>query len=71
MFNRALQVKVIKSKKEEPLTPTQTDVSFETKVAVLGYYVEKAVAKVGTAAITYVVLDTVRQVMVAKASRRI
>lgn len=70
MFNRQLQVKLIKSKKEDAAKASQTDHTYEGKGAIFGYYLERAIDKAGRAAITYIVLDTVRQVMVARIQKQ-
>lgn len=66
MFNRTLHVKLVKTKKETPVTSVQ-EISLEGKVAIIGHYAERAVKKAGQAIVAYVVVDTLRQVIVAKA----
>lgn len=69
MFNRALQVKVIKSNKKDEPQADQTDATYEGKVAIVGHFVERAIKRIGITVITYVVVDTIRQVMVAQANQ--
>jgi len=69
MFNRALQVKLVKSKKEQAqLTPP--DISLEQKANIIGYYAERIAMKAGAVALSYVVVDTIRQVVVARALKK-
>lgn len=68
MFNRALQVKMVKTEKETTTQPNPEDV-LEKKLAVISRSFENMALKVGKAVIAYVVADTVRQILVAKATR--
>jgi hypothetical protein len=70
MFNREIQVRVVKAKKQEKQPPAEADISLEGKVAIIGYYTEKGIRKVGQAVIGYVVVDTLRQILIAKALKR-
>lgn len=67
MLNRKLEVKMVKSNKTESQDPAQPEPSLEEKVATIGYYAERIVKKAGQAALAYVAIDTIRQVVVAKA----
>lgn len=67
MFNRKLEVKMVKSNKEEA-TPAENTNKLQL-VSAIGYQFERIVNKAGRAALTYVVLDTVRQVLVARAEK--
>ncbi len=69
MFNRAFQVRMVKNDKDETDPPNQTDKHLEGKAAIIGFHLERAVAKIGGAVIVYVAVDTVRQVMVIKARK--
>lgn len=69
MFNRTLQVKMVKTPKETQPVSVQ-EISLEGKVAIIGHYAERALKKAGQIAISYVVVDTLRQVIVAKALKR-
>lgn len=69
MFSRELQVKMVKKNKKAPVTPDQSDTELQGKTAIVGFVLERVVEKVGNAVISYVVLDTIRQVLVARASR--
>jgi len=69
MFNRALQVKMVKNEKQE-LTPEDKQVAFATVVGVISDNVENLTKKVIGGVVLYITLDTVRQVMVARATRR-
>jgi hypothetical protein len=65
MFKRHIQVKLVKT--SGGLTQTNQDVSLEGKVAIIGHYATGVIQTVGKALIAYVVVDTLRQVLVAKA----
>ncbi len=69
MLNRALQVKMVKNEKNSTPQPDQTDEQFEGKVAIIGAHLLTAIEKIGKAAVVYVLVDTVRQVAVARASK--
>lgn len=69
MFNRTLQVKMVKIDKDPPADPGHYDVTLEGKAAVLGHYSERIIDKIGSAVVSYIVLDTIRQVFVARAKR--
>ena len=69
MFNRALQVKMVKNEKKE-LTPEDKQEAFATVVGVISESVENLTKKVIGGVVLYITLDTVRQVMVARANRR-
>lgn len=67
MFNRALEMKLVKKNKNETEPSSQKDVHFEGKAAIIGYYFERCIKKAGSIALAYVLLDTGRQVLIAKA----
>jgi hypothetical protein len=69
MLNRAIQVKLVKKDKKETTAPGQIDVTLEGKVAIVGHYLGEIVEKIGGAVITYVLVDTFRQVLVARAQK--
>lgn len=68
MFNRKLEVKVVKAKKE-PAQPSQNDVTYEGKVAIIGRTFERCITKVGAVVIFVVAADCVKQVLVEMAKR--
>lgn len=68
MFNRKLQVDVVKAKKSAPVEIEQTGPTFEEKAVIVTASVERAIKKVGFAVCAYVLLDTIRKVAVASAS---
>ncbi len=68
MRKRVLQVKMVKNEKEEPTSPDDPD-NFYKKAAFIGDYLENAFGSIGKAVLIYIAADTVRQVMVAKASK--
>lgn len=67
MFNRHIQVKLKKNDKALPYDQSVEDL--ETKLAIISEHVEKAIRKMGRAVVAYVVIDTVRQVLVAQAKK--
>ena len=69
MFNREIRVNWVKKTKEQPKSADETSQEIEGVVAHVAYTVERLAHKIGTAVICYVVVDTVRQVLVAKASK--
>jgi hypothetical protein len=69
MFNRTLQVKMVKSNKEEPTTLPQSNLDLEEAGAIVSHYFGRAFEKIVVSVIAYVVVDTIRQVMIARANR--
>lgn len=69
MFNRALQVKMVNTKKDETEQVETSQSYFEKRAEVISKTLDDTMKKVGMFAIGYVVIDTVRQVLVAKANR--
>lgn len=67
MFNRELQMKVVKTNKKQDTPADTTDVTIEGKVAIVTYTIDRVFRKIGIAVCAYVVLDTLRQVLVASA----
>lgn len=69
MFNRALQVKMVNTKKNEPEQVEVSESHFEKRAEVISKTLDDTVRKLGMFAIGYVVIDTFRQVMVARANK--
>ena len=70
MFNRAIQVKVVKTKQPEAAPhPLKTEPEFEKKVTIIGNTFEKTLMKVGMLAIGYIAIDTVRQMLIESAKK--
>lgn len=65
MFNRTLEVDVVKKGKAPKTESTQPEVDFEEKAKVISGIIENGIKKVGLVVCAYVVLDTVRKVAVA------
>ena len=63
MFNRVLQLRVIKANKDEPVK----EINPQDLYAHIADAAGVVVKKVALAALAYVVVDTVRQVAVARA----
>lgn len=70
MLNRTLQVKMVKNDKEELTSPIRTENTFEDKASIIGYHFERTAVKIGFGIIIYVFADTLRQVLVALATRK-
>lgn len=68
MFNRAIKLKVVKTEKKVA-TPVN-DIPVEAKYALVANLVSSGIEKIGKAAICYVLVDTLRQVAIAKASNK-
>lgn len=66
MFNRSIQVKMVKPAKDD----TVEDTSFNDKATVIAVIVESAIKKIAFTTLSYVVLDTARQVMITKAQKK-
>ena len=69
MFNRKLEVKVVKNNKKETALVAQEDL-FEKKVAVISNFLTKMFHKAAVAALAYVVLDTAREVILNKTTEK-
>lgn len=69
MLNRVIQVKLVKPKKKVEEVPETSESYFEDKAEFISNKIDGTMKKIGMFAIGYVVIDTFRQVMVAKANR--
>lgn len=69
MFNRAIQVKMVKNEKEEATASDQNDHHFEGKTAIIGEHLRHTIGTVGKLILIYIAADTVRQVAIEKAKR--
>lgn len=67
MFNRELQVKMVKAKKTNPEPVNTIDKSFEENAETVGSIIDSSVKKVGLLVIAYVVVDTARKVLIEMA----
>ena len=65
MRNRALQIDWVKKGTSQDTASDQPEIELERKVAVVTQAVERGIRKVGIVVCAYVILDTVRQVVVA------
>jgi hypothetical protein len=66
LFNRELKVDVVKKSKDEVNTP---EVAFEVKAVFVSKLIDESVQKIMTGVFAYVILDTVRKVIVASVSK--
>jgi len=69
MFNRSIQMRIVKTKKETKYEDLPADIRLEDAATIVSHHFDKAVRKVGQAIITYVIVDTIRQVIVAQATK--
>lgn len=69
MLNRVIQLKLVKRSKHENAAPSQTDTNLEGKAAIIGHYLADSIDKIGGVVLTYIILDTIRQMLVAKAQK--
>lgn len=67
MKKRALQITIVRNKKDQPPSTTEAEITLEGKAELISHYIDKYAAKVGKAVIAYVVADTLRKVIVAQA----
>lgn len=67
MFNRVLQVRMIKkATNTEPTTEDQIE-DLTEKIVVVTAFTERVIKKIAMAALAYVAVDTARQVVIARA----
>jgi hypothetical protein len=64
MFNRKLQMEIVKKTKTQPTEIADQGPQFEEKVTIVTRSVEKGIKKIAIAVCAYVLLDTFRKVMV-------
>lgn len=69
MRKRTIQVKMVKTPKDDDTSPDETDETLEGKAAIIGYYAQRIVATIGKSAVAYVVVDTLREVVIARATK--
>jgi len=67
MFNRKLQVDVVKTKKVQAKDPEVLEMTFEDKTEIIVKVAERCIKKIGYAVAAYVVLDTLRKIAVEAA----
>ena len=64
-----MQVRFVKNKKHEETPASTKETTVEGIAAIAGYTIDRGIKKIGMFCIGYVVLDTVRQVLVAQATK--
>jgi hypothetical protein len=69
MFKRELSVNLAKPAKAQPAGTGPNKAAIEKHIKQIGVVLESSIVKIGIAVCAYVVLDTARQVLVAKASK--
>ena len=69
MFNRTLQVDVVKKGTNVPATVESNDIDFESKITIVVDAVERGIMNIGLLVGAYVVLDTVRKVAIESAKK--
>lgn len=68
MLNRSLQVSMVKKGQGQESEDGTPELTFEQKTIVVSDSIERAIRKIGFAVCAYVVLDTIRQVVVKTAT---
>jgi hypothetical protein len=69
MFKRELQVKMVKPKKGEAVNPEDVESgSNDVSSSMMWYTIDKGIKRIGTTVCAFVVLDTVRKVLIELAS---
>lgn len=68
MFNRVLQVRMVKTHTQEPTGDTSENRS-DDPMLITAVVAEAMIKKVAVSVLAYVALDTVRQVLVARAQK--
>jgi hypothetical protein len=69
MFNRALQVKVIKTKKVDPEEVKADKQDFYNKTEYISFKVQKLTRSIALGVAGYIVLDTFRQAVIEQAKK--
>lgn len=69
MRHRKLEVRMVKTNENKDAQSSQYDTHIEGRVAHITFTIDRVVSRAARAALAYVVLDTLRQVMVAKANQ--
>lgn len=64
MFNRKLQVGLVKDEKNNTTASRET---FSERMGTVAYHLESVVKKIAIGVVIYVVVDTARQVMIEQA----
>lgn len=67
MQKRALEMRVVKRDKRKDIVTHEAEITLEGKADIVSYHVQKILAKIGTGVIVYVLADTARKVILAKA----
>lgn len=65
MFNREIRMRLVKKTTVEPTTETKIE-DLTEKVAVVSEFTDRFIKKVAMAALAYVLVDTARQVVIAR-----
>jgi hypothetical protein len=67
---RTLQLRVVKTNKNDTQEISDLDIlSFEGRTAIISKYFERVATIIGKGVITYVVADTLRQVIIAQVNK--
>lgn len=69
IFNRKLEVKMVKVKKVEPQQEAANTDHFEKKVKIISDSIKKMGVNAAACGAGYIILDTLRKVAVAKATQ--
>jgi hypothetical protein len=68
MFKRTLQVEVVKKKKSQDTETPNSEDEIESAMVSVPFTIDNAIKKIGLIVCAYVILDTVRQVVVITAT---
>jgi hypothetical protein len=68
---RTIEVRIVKKKDKQTTAESDTeDITLEGKAAIVGHYLDKGVRQIGKVMVSYVFVDTLRQVIVAQATKK-
>lgn len=69
--NRKLEVRMVNTNQNQPAADTRPpDVALEDTMTIFSWHLGKLINKAGTVALGYIAVDTLRQVIVARALKR-
>jgi hypothetical protein len=68
-MKRTLQVKVVKANKNELIDESDEGLTFEETADIVTFYVEKAINTTFRAVIGYMIVDTIRKVIIEQAKK--
>lgn len=69
MKQRALQMRVVKTNKDKTTEVSEASITFEQTANIVRRQIEKCACTIGKGVIIYVVVDTLRQVIIAQTTK--